>query len=35
MRIKNAGNSEKENSETKQEIRAKREVNKDKIKPIT
>ena len=32
MRIQNTENSEKENSETKQEIRTKREVNKDKIK---
>ena len=32
MRIQNTENSEKENSETKQEIRTKREVNEDKTK---
>ena len=32
IRIQNTENSEKENSETKQEIRTKREVNKDKRK---
>ena len=30
MSIQNRENSEKENSETKQEIKTKREVNKDK-----
>ena len=32
MTIKNTENLEKENSETKQETRTKREVNKDKTK---
>ena len=32
MRTQNTENSEKENSETKQEIRTKREVNEDKTK---
>ena len=32
IRIQNTENSEKENSETKQEIRTKREVSKDKRK---
>ena len=30
MRIQNTKNSKKENSDTKQEIRTKREINKDK-----